>query len=223
MDATPTVLAAFGAGVLSVVSPAIAPLLPAFISYLWNRGLAHVAAFLLAFSLVFVALGAGATAIGQTLLEHLALVERIAGVTVAALGLRDLRAARTARTPGSEAPEPATAGALVAAGAAGAALMFGWTPIAGVVLNQVLALATSSDTIDRGLWLLAANAAGRALPLVAIGVASGLLLRRATAAGLSRHGLQLIAGGVVALTGILIASGLVAPIAAALVRLLPVA
>jgi cytochrome c-type biogenesis protein len=101
--------------------------------------------------------------------------------------------------------------------------MFGWTPIAGVVLNQVLALATSSDTIDRGLWLLAANAAGRALPLVAIGVASGLLLRRATAAGLSRHGLQLIAGGVVALTGILIASGLVAPIAAALVRLLPVA
>ena len=223
MDATPTALAAFGAGVLSVVSPAIAPLLPAFNAYLWSRGLAQIAAFLLAFSLVFVVLGAGATAIGQTLLEHLALVERIAGVTLAALGLRDLRAARTARTPGREAPEPATAGALVAAGAAGAALMFGWTPIAGVVLNQVLAVATSPDTIDRGLWLLAANAAGRALPLVALGVASGLILRRATATGRSRGRLQLIAGGVVALTGILIASGLVPPIAAALVRLLPVA
>ena len=221
MDETPTVLAAFGAGVLSVVSPAVAPLLPAFGAYLWNRRLAHIAALLLGFSLVFVVLGAGATAAGQALLAHLALVERGAGVTLAALGVHDMRTARRAAARGT--PEPTAASTVIAACAAGAALMFGWTPIAGVVLNQILALATSSDTIDRGLWLLAANAAGRALPLAALAIGSGVLVRRATGAGLSPYTFQLIAGAVVTLTGLIIFSGLFPRIAAALVPILPIA
>src|SRR5688500_20183622 len=103
-----------------------------------------MAAFLVALSLVFILLGAGATAIGQTLLEHLALLERMAGVVLAAIGLRDLRAARTARTSGSPATEPATLGSLLGAGAAGAALMCGWTPIAGVVRNRIRSRGASS-------------------------------------------------------------------------------
>jgi cytochrome c-type biogenesis protein len=219
MDDTPTLIVAFGAGAVSIVSPAVVPLLPGFVGYLWNRGFAHVGACLLGLSLAFVALGAGATAPGQWLLEHLSLVEKGAGVTLAAMGLRDMRAARER---GSGSPDAASVSTVTASLVAGAALMFGWTPIAGAVLNSILSIATSADTIDRGLWLLAANAAGRALPLAALGLATGLLLRRAAAAGPSRS-LQLIAGGTVALTGILIASGLLPAIAAALVPLLPLA
>jgi cytochrome c-type biogenesis protein len=218
------VLAAFGAGVLSIASPAVAPLLPGFVGYVCNRGSAHLAACLLGMSLAFVALGAGATAVGQALLEHLSLVEGMAGVTLAALGLRDIRVARRHdRSAGSGRPEAASVSTVTAALAGGAALMFGWTPIAGAVLNQLLAIATSADTIDRGLWLLAINAAGRALPLAALGLAAGWLLRRVTVTGLSHSSLQLIAGGTVALTGILIACGLFPVLAAALVPLLPLA
>jgi cytochrome c-type biogenesis protein len=222
MDESPAVLAALGAGVLSIASPAVAPLLPGFVGYLWNRRSAHVAASLLGMSLAFVALGAGATTLGQWLLSHLSLVEGGAGVTLAALGVHDVRVARRSGSTGGT-REATAPGTVLVALVAGAALMFGWTPIAGDVLNRILAIATSADTIDRGLWLLAANAAGRALALAALGLATGWLLRRATNGGRARAALQLIAGGTVALTGILIAIGLFPVIAAALVPLLPLA
>ena len=101
--------------------------------------------------------------------------------------------------------------------------MFGWTPIGGTVLTRILAIATSADTIDRGLWLLAVNAAGRALPLAALAVASGMCIRMAMDAGVPRRHPQLIAGGVIALSGVLIVSGLFSRLAAALVPLLPLA
>jgi len=224
MDETPTVLAAFGAGALSIASAAVAPLLPGFAGYIWNRGLAQLAGFLLGFSLIFVALGAGATSVGQALLEQLTLAERAAGVTLTALGIRDMRAAWSrGPSPETGAPERATASTVTAAFVAGAALMFGWTPVAGVVLNRILAIATSADTIEHGLSLLAVNAAGRALPLAALALALGATLQRAAAAGSSRDTIQLISAGAVTLSGLLIVSGLFPSIAAALVPLLPLA
>jgi cytochrome c-type biogenesis protein len=222
LDDTPTALAAFGAGALSIVSPAFAALVPGVCAYLWNRRAAHVAAFFLGFSLVFLVLGAGATAAGQMLLENLTLTERVAGVALIAIGGRELRAVKPgdATTPP---PESTTAATLAVAFMAGAALMFGWTPIGGTVLNGILAIATSADTIDRGLWLLAVNAAGRALPLAALAVASGMCIRLAIAAGVARRHPQLIAGGFVAASGLLIDCGLFPRIAAALVPLLPLA
>jgi len=73
--------------------------------------------------------------------------------------------------------------------------------------------------VDRGLWLLAANAAGRALPLAALAVATGMFIQ-AIAAGSPRRHPQLIAGAVVMVSGALIVSGLFSRIAAALVPLL---
>lgn len=101
--------------------------------------------------------------------------------------------------------------------------MFGWTPIGGTVLNRILAIATSADTIDRGLWLLAVNAAGRALPLAALAVANGVFIRLAIAAGVPRRHPQLIAGVFVTLSGVLIVSGLFPRLAAGFVPLLPLA
>ena len=222
LDDAPTALAALGAGALSLVSPAFVALVPGVCASLWNRRPAHVAAFFLGFSLVFIALGAGATSAGQALLENLPLAERVAGVALIVIGGRELRAVN--RGDDTTAPlEPATAAALVIAFVAGAALMFGWTPIGGTVLNRILALATSADTIDRGLWLLAVNAAGRALPLAALAVASGMVIRLAIAAGVPRRYPQLIAGLFVMVSGALIVSGLFPRLAAALVPLLPLA
>ena len=222
LDDTPTALAALGAGALSIVSPAFVALVPGVCACLWNRGLAQVVAFFLGFSLVFVVLGAGATSTGQALLENLPVAERVAGVALIAIGGRELRPLR--RRADTTAPiEPRTAVTLIVAFIAGAALTFGWTPIGGTVLNRILAIATSANTIDRGLWLLAVNAAGRALPLAALAVATGRFIRQAIGAGVPRRPPQLIAGGVIALSGVLLVSGLFPRIAAALVPLLPLA
>ena len=222
LEDTPSALAAFGAGALSIVSPAFVALVPGACAYLWNRRSPQVVTFFLGFSLVFVVLGASATSAGQALLESLPLAERVAGIALIAIGVRELRAVK----PGdgtAAALEPTTATTVVAAFVAGAALMFGWTPIGGAVLNRILAIATSADTIDRGLWLLAMNAAGRALPLAAFAIATGMFIRMTIAAGVPARHVQLTAGGFVTLSGILLLIGFFPRIAGALEPLLPLA
>ena len=221
MDASPTFLASFGAGVLSTVSAAVVPLVPAFLSYVWNRGTLQIAAFLLGFSLVFVGLGAGATSIGQTLLEHLMLFERAAGVLLVLLGLREMGLPEFANRRSNAAPEPAWLG-MATSLAAGAALTFGWTPLGGRVLDRILAISTSSDTIGRGVGLLSIYSAGRALPLLVAGLVIGAFLRRASG-GAGRTASKLISGGLVTLTGALIFTGLFPWIAARLIPFLPLA
>jgi cytochrome c-type biogenesis protein len=221
MDDSPTFLAALGAGVLSSVSAAVVPLLPGFLAYTWNRGALEVSAFLLGFSLVFVGLGAGATVVGQTLLEHLTLFERVAGVLLVLLGLWDMGVPGIAKGRSSVAREPAWLGLAVSL-AAGGALTFGWTPLAGPVLDRILATSTSAATIGRGVGLLSTYAAGRALPLLVAGLALGAFHGPATA-GAGRTASKLISGGLIALTGVLIFTGLFPWIVARLAPLLPLA
>ena len=107
--------------------------------------------------------------------------------------------------------------------AAGAALTFGWTPLAGPVLDRILATATSADTIGRGLGLLSTYAAGRAVPLFVAGLALSACLRRVLRAGVGRTACNLISSGLVTLTGVLIFAGLLPWIVARLIPLLPIA
>lgn len=219
MDETPTLLAAFGAGFCSLISPGIAPLLPGFAGFLRGRGIGHLLAFLLGFSLVFIALGASATAAGQALLERLELFEGAAGVFLAALGLR--RIGIPTRSRAEPAPEPATPGALLMAFLAGAALMFGWTPLAGVVLSRILAAATSADAIDRGVTLLSAYALGRGVALLAFGLALPAMPGLMQAIRPHARLVDVISGALVAVTGLLIFTGAFPIVAAALSEYLP--
>ncbi|HYS27491.1 MAG TPA: cytochrome c biogenesis protein CcdA, partial [Vicinamibacterales bacterium] len=105
-----TLLAAFGAGLLSFISPCVLPLIPGYLSYISGlsldemRGTGAVAvasparsrvimsslAFILGFSLVFVALGASASAIGQFMMSRLTILGRIAGVIIVLFGLHTM-------------------------------------------------------------------------------------------------------------------------------------
>jgi cytochrome c-type biogenesis protein len=219
MDETPTMLAALGAGVFSIVSPGVVPLLPAFVGFTRRRGAAQTFAFLLGFSAVFVAIGAGATALGQLLLERLAVFESAAGIVLVALGLRGLGVPRRpARAEHSL--EPATPVTLIAAVVVGGALAFGWTPLAGVVLNHILAIATSPDTIARGVTLLGVYAIGRALSMAALAFAIPAVARTAAPPPAARL-LDVVAGAGLVLTGLLVLTGTTPIVAAALAGYLP--
>ena len=101
-----SLLAAFGAGILSFVSPCVLPVVPGYLSFvsgasvdeMESKGaggrrwaiMADILFFVLGFSFVFVLLGASATAIGSFLLAKLSLLGKIAGVAVIVLGLHML-------------------------------------------------------------------------------------------------------------------------------------
>jgi cytochrome c-type biogenesis protein len=95
---------AFAAGLISFLSPCVLPIVPGYIGYLSGvsvggmgeaqplapsrtRALLHASLFVIGFSLVFVALGASATAMGATLRGLLPVLQRVGGVAVALFGL----------------------------------------------------------------------------------------------------------------------------------------
>lgn len=194
-------LAAFGAGVLSFLSPCVLPLVPPYLCFLGGlsmdqlqgavaqeeraqlrrRTLAAALAFVLGFATVFVSFGATASAIGRLLAEHSLLLGQIAGVIIIVLGLHFLGVFKIAFLNRDIRFHPEKPAGLIGAYVVGLAFAFGWTPCVGPVLAGILFLAGSEETVWRGALLLAAYAAGLGLPFVL----AALLLDRAIA-GLRR-------------------------------------
>jgi cytochrome c-type biogenesis protein len=220
-----SLIAAFAAGFLSFVSPCVLPLIPGYISFVSGvsveemRGDAPPAtsrlqvfitslAFVIGFSLVFIALGASATAIGKFIFAQLPILSKIAGGVLIVFGLHTMGVFRLAfletekRMHAQRKPAGPLGAMLV-----GVAFAFGWTPCIGPVLATVLTLAASEASLGAGVRLLLVYSLGLGIPFVlaamAIGPFLGFLqrfrhhLRRVEMA----MGLVLVATGVLMLTG----------------------
>jgi cytochrome c-type biogenesis protein len=192
MTSTIPFYVAFGAGLLSFLSPCVLPLVPGYLSFVSGVNLAaaradggaEVAAnrkavvlsssmFVLGFSVVFIALGASATAVGQLLASQAPLLSKIGGALLFLFGLHMTGLipikALYAEKRFQVANKPlGLAGALLV----GMAFAFGWTPCIGPVLAGILTMAGSSDTVWQGIGLLATYSAGLGVPfmLTAIGI-----------------------------------------------------
>jgi cytochrome c-type biogenesis protein len=169
---------AFGAGILSFLSPCVLPLVPSDLSMMSGVGSAELASpsgpdqrrllrstllFVAGFTLVFAALEATASGLGQTLHSHQRVLNQVAGAVIIAGGLVFAGLVR-----------PAWFGEW-AAPVMGMAFAFGWTPCIGPVLAAVLSLASDSHTLGRGEAMLVAYSLGLGVPFVAAGVAFGRL------------------------------------------------
>ena len=218
------VWASFGAGILSFLSPCILPLVPPYLCFLAGTTLddlsaktggvstaqvmIRAAAFTLGFSVVFVALGASASTLGQLVSEHLTLLSRIAGAAIVLFGLHMLGVFRLLFLMREAKLEPTSkpVGA-IGAFAVGLAFGFGWTPCVGPVLASILLFATTTDTVGRGVALLAAYSAGIAVPFLAAALFTRPFLR--LTARFHRHlGLvEKIMGGALVVTGLVIFAG----------------
>jgi cytochrome c-type biogenesis protein len=191
VEASTSLVTAFAAGLLSVLSPCVLPLLPAYLSLisglsieqlrgeasatdLRRRVMGTSLAFVAGFSAVFIVLGASATLLGRVLrsfrLEVLGTeigVAQIAGVVIIAMGLHLLGVIRIpwlyreARFEGPERPAGPIGAALV-----GAAFAFGWTPCVGPILGGILTLAGARETVWQGMGMLAVYSAGLAVPFL---------------------------------------------------------
>lgn len=186
-DLEPTlVLVAFAAGLVSIMSPCVLPLVPVYVTYLTGgtpelferpsradrlRAFANALLFVVGFSLVFVALGLSASAIGENLRAHGPLLRKLSGLLIIMFGLYMLGAFRWLMMVGEvrfpfRAVRPGPLASLVLGGTFG----FGWTPCIGPVLTSILLLAGNTETVAQGGYLLGMYSAGLALPFLAMAV-----------------------------------------------------
>lgn len=184
------VIVAFGAGVVSFISPCVLPLLPGYLSMMsgysavqleqgevsMRRMTRVILLFILGFTVVFAALGAGATGFGQFLRSNVTTFTRIAGVLIIVFGL--LMVGMAVSNRGFFASMSAEKRVHVrpsrlgkwAPPVMGAAFGFGWTPCIGPILSVILLTAGTQDTVVRGIFLLVAYSLGLGVPFLLAGL-----------------------------------------------------
>ncbi len=215
-----TLLAAFGAGFLSFISPCVLPLIPGYISYISGMSLddmrkADAGArrrliiatlfFILGFSIVFMAMGASASAIGALLREHLRIVQKIAGAVIVIFGLHLLGLFRIGfldrDTRVQTSRKPATPlGALVV----GTAFAFGWTPCIGPILGGILTIVGSKSTVGEGVLLLAVYSAGLGVPFLLTSMAVDKFFLASARVRRYYRTIEIVSGVLLVLLGVLI-------------------
>ena len=184
MSSLPLPIAAFLAGLLSFLSPCVLPLVPGYVSLISGTGAAalegpgerrpllgkvmlHSLAFILGFSVVFIALGAAASEVGRLLLRYRSLLTYVAGVVIILFGLH-LTGLIKIKALYADKRLHETKGGGSAAGAflVGFAFAFGWTPCIGPILAGILTIAAGQNTVMKGVLLLAVYSAGLAVPFL---------------------------------------------------------
>jgi cytochrome c-type biogenesis protein len=185
---------AFVAGVVSFLSPCVLPLVPGYISMLSGesieelkagagpglmaRILRNSLAFVVGFSVVFISLGASATAVGNFLVARRTIFNIVAGIVIIVFGLHLTGLVkipllyREARV-NTGAPRRGLGGSFLL----GFAFAFGWTPCIGPILTGILALAATRETVLQGMFLLGIYSAGLAIPFVLTGVGLGQFMK----------------------------------------------
>ncbi len=228
---------ALAAGVLSFLSPCVLPLIPGYLSFMTGlttaelaedrpslgRVLAPALLFVLGFSIVFVSLGATASFLGHFLSAYRGIIEIIAGLAVVAFGILMLGVIKVPWLYGEarvdmEKSRAFGQGASVVMGMAFAA---GWTPCVGPILGTILAMAGSSGSVAQGSVLLLVYSLGLGVPFIAVAVLFGRLT--GLLRWLQRHSLTInrVAGALLVVVGLLIATGRLGVLAGWLVNVVP--
>ena len=216
-----TLLAAFVAGILSFVSPCVLPLIPGYISFISGLTLEEMQgegsagasrrqvlvaslAFVLGFTVIFVAAGASATAIGRFLSQS-QLVQKLAGAILIVLGLHMMGVFRirllenekrihTQRKPAGP----------IGAFFVGIAFAFGWTPCIGPILGGILTIAASKDSVVQGMQLLAMYSLGLGVPFLLTSVAINQFFAATRRIRRYYHTIEVVSGALLILVGLLI-------------------
>lgn len=213
------ILVAFGAGLLSFLSPCVLPLVPSYLGFLTGMtlpeltgrrraALTHAVLFVSGFSLVFILLGASATALGRALNYYQVWLQRLGGVLIIlfgllCLGLFNVRLLTQERRLQLERKPVGYLGSALV----GMAFAAGWTPCIGPVLGGILGLAATSADVSRGMLLLAMYSAGLALPFLIAAVAVESFLKWFQRFRRFLPWVMRISGLLLVLVGVLLVSG----------------
>ena len=178
-------LIAFGAGLISFLSPCVLPLIPGYISYISGQSLQEILnqkkinffpliLFCLGFSTVFVILGASASVLGQALLQNSEVLRISAGIVIIIFSLQLIGIINIPYLNFEKRFDAKESRNILFPYVIGVAFGFGWTPCIGPILGSILALASIEETLSRAVILLISYSLGLAIPFVL----SGYLIQR---------------------------------------------
>jgi cytochrome c-type biogenesis protein len=214
------VTVAFLAGLLSFLSPCVLPLVPSYLSFITGMSgvgeiearrhlaLLHALLFVLGFTLIFVALGATATALGRVLHAYQDWLERIGGLLILFFGLYTLGVfriavlSREARVRLADKPLGFLGSVL-----AGMAFGAGWTPCIGPILGSILLYTSTRADLTQGLELLGAYSLGLALPFLIAAWALEAFLRWFQRFRRYIGWVERVAGALLVVVGLLLLTG----------------
>lgn len=230
---TPTFPLAFVAGLFSFLSPCVLPLVPTYLAYVGGSASGNAnggrrtlvgrsLVFILGFSLVFIALGASASALGSVLRGHRDLLTVGGGVVVMLFGLVMLGVIRIPvlyrdTRPQYRGETRSPWGALLL----GMAFAAGWTPCIGPILGGILTLAGAGGTLSHGVLLLLTYALGLGVPFLLAALALEPFLRVSKRLRRYLPWIERVAGALLLTAGLLMVTGTYTQINAVLVRLTP--
>tara|TARA_B100001250_G_scaffold109655_1_gene92624 strand:+ start:3430 stop:4137 length:708 start_codon:yes stop_codon:yes gene_type:complete len=171
---------AFGAGLISFLSPCVLPLIPGYISYISGSSLNEliekksvnifpIILFTLGFSIVFISFGATASFLGSIILNNSYELRIASGIIIIIfslhiLGVINLNFLNYEKRIYTEKKSGIFSSILV-----GMAFGFGWTPCIGPILGSILALASTEQSLNRGILLLLFYSLGLAIPFILSG------------------------------------------------------
>lgn len=216
-----TLFGAFAAGLLSFLSPCVLPLVPPYLCYVsgisyddltddsvsTRRVLPAAIVFVIGFSLVFVAFGATASALGQMVSANLDILTKVAGGLIMVFGLHFLGVFRISMLYREARLTLGHKGGLLGAFVLGLAFAFGWTPCVGPILAAILFVAGAEDSVWHGISLLFAYALGIGVPFILAAAFASKFL--SWSSGLKRHArtIERISGVLLVGTGLLFMTG----------------
>ena len=176
---------AFGAGLISFLSPCVLPLIPGYISFVSGASLNELLEkkkidlfplilFSLGFSFVFIIFGAAASFLGQVLLQNSQTLRIFAGLIIILFSLQLLGIINISFLNFEKKIYTKKNNNIWFSFIIGMAFGFGWTPCIGPILGSILALASTEETVFKAIILLSFYSLGLAIPFIL----SGYLMQR---------------------------------------------
>jgi cytochrome c-type biogenesis protein len=234
-----SLVAAFFAGVVSFISPCVLPLVPSYVTFITGVSfdeltsasaaprvrrltIIHSLAFILGFSLVFVALGATATVAGQFLREHQDSLRRIGGVLIILFGIfltglvpipalsRERKKQLTTKPFG-----------ILGSVLVGITFAAGWTPCIGPILASILIYASTAKTVGTGVVLLSVYSLGLGVPFFLSSLALNSFLAASKKIRGQLRTIEVASGVVLILFGVMLVTDLFPRFVSFLSRFLP--
>lgn len=234
-----SILTAFVFGLISFISPCVLPIVPGYLSFISGlsfeemQGAESIAGvrkrvlttsffFVAGFSLVFIGLGASASAVGQFLHERLNLISKIAGAIIIVFGIHmtgiyKIPFLNYEKRLHSQTKPIGWLGAFVV----GLAFAFGWTPCIGPILAGILTIAAQQETVGKGVVLLACYSAGLGIPFLLTALSLTAFFRVFDRFKRHLHKVEVVGGVMLMLVGALITTNYLTIISGYLSRWFP--
>ena len=228
-----SIAVAFLAGIVSFASPCCLPLVPVYVTYMVGTtppgsptarrvAFKQALAFVLGFTVVFVALWASVGLIGYLLRDYVGILRQVGGAVLIVMGLHVAGVIRisalyrqvtvpTGRLVGKSATGDGTvmvlAPSYVRSSLLGVAFAAGWTPCVGPILGGIIGLASLNSSVGQGTVLLIVYAMGLGIPFILVAVGATAANQRLVWFRKHEAGVSLVTGALLVLVGFLMFTG----------------